>query len=179
MNNYAIGIEMDNAGKLTKVGGTYRAWFGGEYPEAEVLQAKHRFEPDVSYWHTYIEIQIEKALDLAMVLVKTYSLRDVVGHEDIARGRKNDPGPAFPLTNICAKVFGRAEDQDAIYEVAVDSLNIRKGPGIEYDPVSSPLLRGTRVILLEKVDRWSRVDIEGPNDIEGWVCNKYLNPVTS
>jgi len=57
----------------------------------------------------------------------------------------------------------------------VDGLNIRKGPGVEYDPVSSPLSRGTKVTPLEKIDRWSRVDVEGPNDIEGWVCNKYLN----
>jgi len=175
LNKYSIGIEMDNAGKLKKVGTTYKSWFEAEYPAEEVLAAKHKFEPDFSYWHTYTEIQIQQALELSLTLVKAYGLLEILGHEDIARGRKNDPGPAFPLSNICARAFGRAEDQDIKYEVDVDKLNIRKGPGIEYDTVSPPLSRGTKVALLEKVDRWSRVDVEGPNDIEGWVCNKYIN----
>ena len=174
LNNYSIGIEMDNAGRLTKSGSTYRAWFQAEYPEEEVLQAKHKFEQDLSYWHTYTEAQIEKALELASILVSTYELRDIVGHDDIAPGRKNDPGPAFPLANIRARVFGRSGEEDKTYEVIVDSLNIRGGPGIEYEPVSSPLLRGTRVVLLENRDRWSKVDVAGPNDIEGWVNNKFL-----
>jgi len=177
LNSYSIGIEMDNAGRLTKVGTTYRSWFQAEYPEEEVLQAKHKFEQDLSYWHTYTEAQIEKALELALILVKTYELRDIVGHDDIAPGRKNDPGPAFPLGNIRARVFGRSGEEDKTYEVIADSLNIRGGPGIEYEPVSSPLLRGTRVVLLENRDRWSKVDVAGPNDIEGWVNNKFLKEV--
>ena len=177
LNQYAIGIEMDNAGKLKKAGDQYQAWFGTRYPENEVIQAQQRFEPDVAYWHAYTEIQIAKALELAASLVKAYRLRDIIGHEDIARGRKNDPGPAFPLENIRSKALGRAEDQAEIFEVDVDSLNIRKGPGIEYDPVASALLRGTKVMLLEKSDRWSKVDVQGPNDIEGWVANKYLKPI--
>ncbi len=177
LNSYSIGIEMDNAGKLTKVGTTYRAWFQAEYPEEEVIQAKHKFEQDLSYWHVYTEAQIEKALELASVLVSTYELRDIIGHDDIAPGRKNDPGPAFPLPNIRAKVFGTSDEKDKTYEVIVDSLNIRRGPGIEYEPVSSPLLRGAKVVLLEKRDRWSKVDVTGPNDIEGWVNNKFLQEV--
>jgi N-acetylmuramoyl-L-alanine amidase len=156
LNSYSIGIEMDNAGRLTKVGATYRAWFQAEYPDDEVLQAKHKFEQDLSYWHTYTEAQIEKALELALILVKTYGLRDIVGHDDIAPSRKNDPGPAFPLANIRARVFGRSGEEDKTYEVIVDSLNIRGGPGIEYEPVSSPLLRGTRVVLLESRDRGAK-----------------------
>ncbi len=179
LNQHAIGIEMDNAGKLNKAGDTYQAWFGKEYPENEVIQAQHRFEPDVTYWHTYTEIQIAKALELATTLVKAYHLRDIIGHEDITRGRKNDPGPAFPLANIRSKVLGRADDQAEIFEVDIDSLNIRKGPGIEYDTVASPLLRGTKVMLLEKSDRWNKVDVQGPNDVEGWVANKYLKAIAS
>jgi N-acetylmuramoyl-L-alanine amidase len=177
LNSYSIGIEMDNAGRLIKVGTSYRAWFQTEYPAEEVVQARHKFDQDISYWHTYTEIQIEKAQELALILVKTYGLRDIIGHEDISPGRKNDPGPAFPLANIRAKAFGRSDEEDKTYEVVADSLNIRSGPGIEYEAVSSPLLRGTRVVLLEQRDRWNKVDVTGPNDIEGWVNNKFLKEV--
>lgn len=175
MNQYSIGIEMDNAGKLTKVGTKYRAWFGVEYPESEVVQARHKNEQDVGFWHAYTEVQLNRALELAQLLVRTYNLSDVIGHEDIAPGRKNDPGPAFPLTNIRAAACGRAEEDGEVYQVAIDTLNIRKGPGVEFDPVASPLLRGTKLVVLEQRDRWSRVDVEGPNDIEGWVANKYIS----
>jgi N-acetylmuramoyl-L-alanine amidase len=106
LNSCSVGIEMDNAGRLAKAGNTYRAWFQDQYSEDEVIQAKHKFEQDLSWWHTYTEDQIKTALELALLLAKTYGLKDVIGHEDIAPGRKSDPGPAFPLANIRAKVFG-------------------------------------------------------------------------
>lgn len=177
MNQYSIGIEMDNAGKLSKVGTKYKAWFQAEYPEDEVIQAKHKFEQNVAFWHAYTESQVQRALELAKILVKTYNIRDIVGHDDIAPGRKNDPGPAFPLTNIHGKAFGRSEEEDDLYEVIAENLNIRKGPGIEFELASSPLFRGTRVVLLEKRDRWSKVDVEDPNDIGGWIYNKYIKRV--
>jgi N-acetylmuramoyl-L-alanine amidase len=177
LNQYSIGIEMDNAGKLHKVGSTFRSAFGSEYPEEQVVQARHKNEPDMAFWHAYTEKQIEVAWELADLVVRTYGLQDIIGHDDIAPGRKNDPGPAFPLVNIRAKVLGRSEDLEDLFEVVADSLNIRMGPGIEYDLVASPLLRGTKVALLERTDRWSRVDVDGPNDIEGWVSSKYLQEV--
>ena len=177
LNQHSIGIEMDNAGKLSKVGTKYRSWFQKEYSEDQVIHAKHKFEKELAYWHVYTEIQIRRALELAVLLVESYRLRNVIGHDDIAPGRKNDPGPAFPLGNIHSRVFGRSEDDREHYEVTVDGLNVRKGPGVEYETVAPPLARGTKVALLEARDRWSKVDLEGPNDAEGWVYNKYLRKV--
>lgn len=177
LNSHAIGIEMDNAGKLTKVGTQYHAWFGTTYPESEVVQAKHKNEPEVGFWHAYTEVQIERATELAKLLARTYSLADVIGHDDIAPGRKNDPGPAFPLANIRAVALGRLEEEEDLYQVVIDALNIRNGPGVEFGTVFSALLRGTKLRLLEQRDRWSRVDVEGPNDIEGWVASKYIAKV--
>jgi N-acetylmuramoyl-L-alanine amidase len=174
LNSHSIGVEMDNAGRLTKVGSSYRAWFQGEYPEEEVICAKHKFEADLSFWHTYTAAQVEASTELALTLVRSYGLKDILGHEDIAPGRKSDPGPAFPLANIRSRVYGRLEEEEQIYEVITDGLNIRKGPGIEYEPTASALLRGTRVVLIERRDRWSKVDVTGSNDIEGWVNNKFI-----
>ncbi|MCX7103545.1 MAG: N-acetylmuramoyl-L-alanine amidase [Methylobacter sp.] len=177
MNQYSVGIEMDNAGKLTKVGSKYRTWFQAEIAEDDVIQAKHKNESDMGFWHAYTDIQIQRANDLASLLVETYQLKDILGHEDIAPGRKNDPGPAFPLTNIHSGAFGRSDDTDDDYKVTVEGLNIRKGPGVEFDPVAPPLSLGTEILLLETKDRWSKVDVKGPNDIEGWVSNKFITSI--
>ncbi|MGB0910547.1 MAG: N-acetylmuramoyl-L-alanine amidase, partial [Nitrospirales bacterium] len=97
LNQYSIGIEMDNAGPLKLVGTKLQAWFGKFYPKAQAFQGKHKLETEVQWWHTYTEIQITTAVELAKLLVKTYQLKEIVGHDDIAPDRKRDPGPAFPL----------------------------------------------------------------------------------
>jgi hypothetical protein len=44
--------------------------------------------------------------------------------------------------------------------------------------VAPPLPKGTQVLLLEALDRWSRVLVVAPGDgIEGWVANRYLAPL--
>jgi N-acetylmuramoyl-L-alanine amidase len=96
LNSHSIGIEMDNAGLLKRVGSQYQAWFGKVYPEDEVMLAAHRNGGPVSPWHAYTEVQIERAIELADLLVEHYGLQDVLGHEDIAPGRKDRPRPGFP-----------------------------------------------------------------------------------
>lgn len=179
LNNYSIGIEIDNAGELTKTGNKYLTWFNAEIPAEDVIEARHKQRTTNSFWQTYTPIQIERSLELARLLVQAYGLTDIVGHEDIAPLRKNDPGPAFPLANIRSSSIGRADDQDDVFVVTVDDLNIRKGPGIEFDPVAAPLQKDTRVLLLEARARWSLVDVEGDNDLEGWVNNKFIARVTA
>ena len=177
LNGYAIGIEMDNAGPLKKVGGRYQAWFGTMYRPNQVIFAKHRLDEEPRWWHVYTEVQIQQALALADLLVRHYSLTDVIGHEDIAPDRKRDPGPAFPLEHIRASIMGRQEEEEVRYKVMASTLNIRSGPGAEYGPVAKPLKRGTVVALLEKRDRWYKVELVTNGDLEGWVHNRFLEEV--
>ncbi|MGA6828056.1 N-acetylmuramoyl-L-alanine amidase [Nitrospira sp. NS4] len=177
LNSYSIGIEMDNAGPLKKVGDQYQAWFGTLYAEDQVIYAKHRLDEEPRWWQAYTEVQIQRALELAQLLVRHYGLKDVVGHEDIAPDRKRDPGPAFPLEHVRAMVLGRSEEEEEHYEVTASSLNIRSGPGVEFPAVAEPLKKGTAVVLLEKRDRWSKVELAENGDIEGWVHNKFLEKV--
>jgi N-acetylmuramoyl-L-alanine amidase len=177
MNGYSIGIEMDNAGPLKKVGDKYQAWFGTLYDEQQVIYAKHRLDDEARWWQAYTEVQIQKALELAQLLVRQYDLKDVIGHEDIAPERKRDPGPAFPLEQVRASVLGRAEEERERYTVTASSLNIRSGPGVEFPPVADPLKQGTTVVLLERRDRWNKVELVENGDIEGWVRNQFLAKV--
>ncbi|MEC4888780.1 MAG: N-acetylmuramoyl-L-alanine amidase [Nitrospira sp.] len=177
LNSCSIGIEMDNAGPLKKVGDQYQAWFGTMYGEDQVLYAKHRLDDEPRWWQAYTEVQIQRALELAQLLVRQYGLKDVVGHEDIAPERKRDPGPAFPLEHVRAMVLGRTEEEPVRYRVTASSLNIRSGPGVECPSVAEPLTQGTEVVLLEKRDRWSKVELVENGDIEGWVRNSFLKAI--
>lgn len=177
LNQYAIGIEMDNAGLLHREGDRFVAWFGKVYPDNEVLLAEHRHGGGVQPWHTYSEAQIERALELSELLVAHYDLQDVLGHEDIARGRKTDPGPAFPLQAVRSRALGRGQDELPRLVVTASSLNIRSGPGAGFDTVAPALKRGSELQLLEPQDRWSRVAVVGTSDLEGWVSNDFVAPL--
>jgi N-acetylmuramoyl-L-alanine amidase len=174
LNQHSIGIEIDNAGLMSKVGDRFVAWFGQPYPDDEVLLAEHKHGGGVRAWHTYTAVQIERALELAELLVAHYRLEDVLGHDDIARGRKVDPGPAFPLAALRSRALGRGDDAPPRYVVTADELNIRCAPDAQAAPVAPALRRGTELALLEPLDRWCRVEVVGTPDLEGWVNNRYI-----
>jgi N-acetylmuramoyl-L-alanine amidase len=180
LNSYSIGIELDNAGRLTRRGGGWVGWWGGEIPDDQVVEAIHRNETESAGWQAFTEPQLEAAVDVAIALVDKYGLRDVVGHDDIAPGRKSDPGPAFPMESFRSRVLGRNDEEEGLYETTT-KLNIRRGPGTEFDKLEgSPLPRGTRVMAQRSAGNWRYVDVldevvEG-GDLEGWVHGRYLTP---
>lgn len=178
LNSHSIGIELDNAGKLTKHGSKWRAWFGVEYDSSQVIEAAHKHGGGVCGWHAYPAKQLEAALAAAVLLVKHYKLKDVIGHDDIAPGRKTDPGPAFPMSNFRGRAMGRADEGEEVWE-AIAALNIRSGSGTEHAKLEgSPLPIGTRVEILKENGVWRFVDVlnevEGQQDLQGWVHGRYL-----
>ena len=178
LNAYAIGIELDNAGRLTRNGDRWTAWFGTEYADEDVLVAVHKNESAASGWHRYTSIQLDAAVEAANLIVVTYGLLDVVGHDDIAPQRKSDPGPAFPMASFRSRVLGREEDGEPVYRTTA-RLNIRSGPGTDNPPVKgSPLPLATRDEILSESGSWRFVDVEGTvnnlMDLQGWVHGRYL-----
>ena len=178
LNGFSIGIEIDNAGKLTKVGSKYQAWFGGSYGEDEVIHARHKSEQTETAWHAYTEPQLTKLLELSKLLVSRYRLKDVVGHDDIAPGRKVDPGPAFAMNSFRSALFGRGNMSSADYVVSVPALNMRSGPGTEF-PVMTTLAAQTRLCLLEMRSLWAKVVLLEGSQAEGWVRNAFVTPVAA
>jgi N-acetylmuramoyl-L-alanine amidase len=108
-NNYSIGIEIDNAGELTKTGDVYRSCFNKDYPVEEVAKLTHRNEIVEKFWHVYPSAQIQIVRQVCNLLCNTYVIRSILGHEEISPGRKIDPGPAFPLDELRNLILSRDE----------------------------------------------------------------------
>lgn len=77
LNAASLGIEIVNPG----------------FPETDQV-----LPPMQRHWQPYGEDQVRAIGKLAQYIVKKYAIKPtrVVGHSDIAPGRKNDPGPLFP-----------------------------------------------------------------------------------
>lgn len=89
LNSCSIGIEYANAGDATNL---IRRW-----SKLPPLRARHKNGGPVMEWERYTPEQIATGKELTRVLCKRYNIDAILGHDDIAPERKNDPGPAFPM----------------------------------------------------------------------------------
>lgn len=177
-NQYSIGVEIDNAGWLEKAGTEYIAWFGGRYLENNVIQATHRNETKPRYWHVYTPEQIEACRQICELLIKNnnYNITTILGHEEIAPGRKQDPGPAFPLDRLRTNLlFQNRSDSDTSEDIKgkvvnTDFLNIREQAGVEYKKLAQPLRKNTEVVIKDELGGWYKVETK----ITGWVSKGYI-----
>jgi N-acetylmuramoyl-L-alanine amidase len=181
LNRHSIGIELDNAGRLTRQGMAWRAWFGTPYVDEEVMEAVHKHELSPSAWHMFTPEQLQAAFEVSLCIVQKYDLRDVVGHDDISPGRKCDPGPAFPLASFRSRLLGRADDDAPPFETT-GVLNIRVAPGTQHAKLDvSPLPAATPLEVVRKEEGWwlvnVKVEIGGETDVQGWVHGSFVRRV--
>lgn len=80
-----------------------------------------------SGWEKYRPEQIESALWICKEVMKKYSIRDIVRHDDISIGRKTDTGPALSLEPFTKLVGNRSAEKINQYRVNTpnDTLNVR------------------------------------------------------
>lgn len=179
LNQYSIGIELDNAGELSRNNeGQYLSWFNRTYPSDQVFTGTHRNKTASSFWHAYTEKQIAATFEICQLLSRVYQITEVVGHEEIAPQRKNDPGPAFPLDRLRSSVLDERAmngSDETLQEfgdkqVIASSLNVRSGPGQDFVAVAKPLVKGQKVKVVEKQIGWSKVEFTAT----GWVNNRFI-----
>lgn len=173
LNQHSIGIEICNWGRLRRrEDGEFITYTGVIIPANRVVKLRHKNEDHESYWHTYTDAQIKAIYALSEALFATYGLAGVIGHDDIAPGRKNDPGPAFPMQHLQAKMEGRQEEtlDGEVYEVTAEVLNIRSEPNITAIKVGR-LKRGDKLTVRETRGDWSKVEFEGE---PAWAASRYL-----
>lgn len=92
LNTCSIGIELANAGDNAEV--------AAKWSDLPRVKLRHKNGGPLAEWEQYPKVQLAACESLAKVLVDRYNLDDVVGHDDIAPNRKNDPGPAFPMEKL-------------------------------------------------------------------------------
>jgi len=124
LNKFSIGIEIDNAGRLTQTAsGDFLTWFGKRVLKKDAIQGVHRNETSASWWQAYTETQIDCVFELCALLARTYPITAIVGHEEIAPGRKSDPGPAFPLERLRDRLLGEGRREDAPASPPIESAS--------------------------------------------------------
>lgn len=106
-NSFSIGFELVNMGPLTRgpCGGLFDCYGRLMPASTPTLDA---VAPGGKLWEAYPGEQYQATLEAARAVCERYEISDIVGHSDIAtpRGRKIDPGPAFPLERLRCGVFG-------------------------------------------------------------------------
>ncbi|TFW05580.1 N-acetylmuramoyl-L-alanine amidase [Oxalobacteraceae bacterium OM1] len=181
LNTYSIGIEVVNDGYLLRdADGEFRCDNGKPFDGGgltTVVEAVHKNRAiPYHFWESFTATQIEVCEELAALLGRTYQLQDVLGHDDIAPGRKEDPGPAFPLARMRAAAVGRDDvnlPQGQFTYVGVPWLNIRTGPGTNFGLADKPLSLHTRLAVNGTADGWLHVTTDMPRVTQGWVWGAY------
>lgn len=96
-NDFSIGIEIDNAGRLHRRENRFFSWFNKEYPLDEVFTTVENGH--AAYYHRYTRVQVGRVAEICALLKSRYLIRWLLRHSDITI-RKSDPGPAFPFDEV-------------------------------------------------------------------------------
>lgn len=107
VNAFSVGIEIANPGPLIEKGGELFTVWGSRWT-GPYIAARHksRSPANWNHWADYTDQEIDLCVEICHTLKNHYpSIVDVVGHDEIAPGRKFDPGPAFPMAWLRKKVF--------------------------------------------------------------------------
>lgn len=104
LSNQLLGIEMANAGQLERISSNcFKSWFGREYTRDQVRHSEgdhQNIEP--GYYEKLTAEQEESLISLLGWLEENnpeiFKIDNVLGHDEISPGRKNDPGAALSLS---------------------------------------------------------------------------------
>jgi N-acetylmuramoyl-L-alanine amidase len=194
-NDFSIGIEIVNPGKLTRTnGGGAISWFGQEFGYgSHQLADMETPEHGKGAWMPYPAEQIDGLITLLLALFAGIpTLKDITTHWYISPGRKIDTNPLFPLESIRARVLGR--DDPALIEAEAGSAPAREGEYIRVNAVSGLNVRrwpsfnpnvlgtapdGAELPVLRRGNfggqEWLLTRFGGH---EGWIVARYTQPST-
>ncbi|MBW3098609.1 N-acetylmuramoyl-L-alanine amidase [Pseudohoeflea coraliihabitans] len=187
LNAHSIGVELANWGLLQRGPDGFVSHAGVAVDRGRVAIAAHRNGPaEALAWERFAPVQVEAAAELVAALMARYGLGEeaIIGHDDIAPGRKIDPGPAFDMRAFRGLAAGRGTssppdcpaDKDSYRQVrAANGLNLRSGPGLQH-PVIGLLSQGSLVRVVSEAAPWAFVTRvkEGCDGVSGFAHSAWL-----
>lgn len=116
----------------------------------------------------YTQAQLDALVAVETLLVKTYSMEEILGHSDIAPGRKTDPGKQFPMSWLRDKVFGSKTSF-----TTTANLNLREEPNTIAN-ILATIEKGEKVNVIRKANTdWVEVFVCSIEK-SGFVNKHYL-----
>lgn len=168
VNLTSIGIELDNIGYE-------RDSFTVDPANAIRLLGKDGVERS---WEVYPAAQYDALVAVSRLLVKTYGILEIVGHDKIS-DEKLDPGPAFPMEKfkIDVPVYVPSPQPAGQEYIATSNLNVRNGAGSTY-PLLGILYKGAVIRVTNTTPTNGYLGYEalvsGTGPKSGWVYAAYL-----
>ncbi|MDB6096812.1 MAG: amiD [Francisellaceae bacterium] len=79
-------------------------------------------------WHPFPKAQTQNLINICQHLVEYYNIQpwNVVGHADIAPGRKQDPGPLFPWQKLAQARVGAWANSDNTHLIRQEGMSISR-----------------------------------------------------
>lgn len=118
INNHSIGIEHENIG--------YNWLNKDKFP----IERAAKVEGSDETWCQFTEPQIQATVELCKQIIKQHNIKpyNIVGHSDIACGRKSDPGPMFPWKRLAEEGIGLWYD---VIESDFNDCHLPENPVLE------------------------------------------------
>jgi len=118
---------------------------------------------------------LRAVLQVCRLLVATYRIAHILGHEEIAPERKVDPGPAFPLDDLRARLLNGQFPQPDPVQARVRAVRapVLARPAARAERVAGSVPRGTQLEVLAQQGSWCRVRLAA----EGWTEQLAQTPL--
>jgi len=119
-------------------------------------------------WYPFTDYQIESVIEISKIIIERYQIQatNIIGHSDIAPGRKLDPGPLFPWKKLYENDIGAWYDEK--------SLEIKPNAKIDLQKLQKNLRTfGYAINITGKLDQQTRTVVQAfqmhfrPNNYSG------------